>query len=177
MSNLVGPKKKPQDFGFKPGDTHVVVNDVTGKAKAFDYDGKHLWTIDVLAQGVGGKNWRYRNADTPPGLYKLGTVYKDYESVGPNPPYDRTLMAFGWYSFDMVGLEGQEGPWSDWNRDGIMWHSGGSALGWPGAWKPRLAFLAYTHGCLRSHNEDLKEKLLPRYKKGTIFVSVYQDAC
>lgn len=172
--NIVGPKKTPQQFGFKEGDTHVIVNDVTGKAKAFDYHGDLLWTIDVLAQGVAGPNWRYRNADTPPGLYKLGVVYRDYEQHGrESAPFTRTHLSYGWYSFDMVELENQEARN---NRGGIMWHSGGTALGWPGAWQPRLSWLPYTHGCLRSHNIDLRDKLLPRYEEGTVFVSVYQDA-
>lgn len=172
--NLIGPKKTPKDFGFSAGDSHIVVNDVTGKAKAFDHRGQLLWTVDCLAQGVAGSNWRNRNADTPPGLYKLGTLYRDYERVGDSPAYNRTLMAFGWYSFDLIGLEGQEGP--DAYRDGCMVHGGGSACGWPGAWAPRQLFLAYTHGCIRMFNKDLRDKLLPLYEAGTVFVSVFQDA-
>ncbi len=30
---MIGPKKKPQDFGFKSGDTHIIVNDISEKAK------------------------------------------------------------------------------------------------------------------------------------------------
>ena len=174
MATLIGPTKTPQDFGFQPGDHHVIVNDVTGKAKAYNSDGKVVWTIAVRAQGTAGPDWRDRNADTPPGLYRLGKVYKDWDQYGANADYDRTLMSFGWYSFDMIGLEGQEGP--DAFRDGIMWHGGGSALGWPGAWLSRAAWLPVSHGCLRSHNEDLRDKLLVLYKKGRVYVSVYQDA-
>jgi hypothetical protein len=99
---MIGPKKKPQDFGFKKGDTHIIVNDISEIAKAFSFDGKLLWEVPALARGQGSDfEFKFSNTDTPPGLYKLGTVYKDYEK-DPTPPYDRTLMAFGWYSFDMV---------------------------------------------------------------------------
>lgn len=171
--NLIGPKKKPSDFGFGPGDSHIVINDVTGKAKAFDHLGKPLWVTDCLAQGVAGPDWRNRNADTPPGLYKLGAVYRDYEAGGPHAGYSRDRMAFGWYSFDLVELEDQERKHG---RAGVMIHGGGSACGWPGAWAPHQSFLAYTHGCVRMYNKALQVKVLPLYERGTVYVSVYQDA-
>ena len=55
-----------------------------------------------------------------------------------------------------------------------MIHGGGSACGWPGAWNP-LQTLYFTHGCVRLHNQDLRDKVLPLTKQGTLFVSVYQD--
>lgn len=57
-------------------------------------------------------------------------------------------MAYGWYSFDMEELEGQEAANA---RAGIMLHGGGSACGWPGAWQPHQA-LHPTLGYLRLHN-------------------------
>ena len=106
---MIGPKRTPKDFGFRAGDTHIVVNDSTETAKAYNHDGKLLWEIPALARGQGTDyEFKYTNTDTPPGLYKIGQVYNDYARVGDNPGYDRTLMAYGWISFDLVELEGQE---------------------------------------------------------------------
>lgn len=166
---MVGPKKKPQDFGFKQGDSHIIVNDASRTAKAYDFTGKVLWEVPCLPEGQI-ENYRYPMGDTPPGLYKIGAVYKDYEN-NPNPGYDRTLMAYGWYSFDLVELENQE---AGNGRAGIMMHGGGSACGWPGAWAP-MQQLHTTHGCVRMHNQHLRDHLLPLTKKGTVYVSVYQQ--
>lgn len=164
------PNRKPREFGFKRGDTHIVVDATNKTAKAYDFDGKLLWTIPCMATGQD-PNWRIRSGDTPPGLYKLGTVYNDYAKVGRNPAYDRTLMSYGWVTFDMIDLEGNE---DNSGRAGICLHGGGSALSWPGAWAPKQKLYA-TLGCLRAHNIDLVEKVLPRYQQGVVFISVYQD--
>jgi GH24 family phage-related lysozyme (muramidase) len=170
---MIGPTKRPQDFGFKQGDTHIIVNDIVETAKAYDFSGKLLWEIPALARGQGSDiEFRVVRTDTPPGLYKLGTVYKDFERVGANPAFDRTLAAYGWYSFDMNELEGQV---SKYGRSGIMIHGGGSAAGWPGAWAPKQPLFA-THGCVRIYNIDLRDKILPLYSKGTVYISVYQEA-
>ena len=169
---MIGPTRRPQDFGFKQGDTHIVINDVSETAKAYDFTGKLLWEIPALARGQGSDyEFKFKNTDTPPGLYKIGEVYKDYDRVGANPSYDRTLMAYGWYSFDLVELENQENKYG---RAGIMIHGGGSACGWPGAWSPNQTLYA-THGCVRLKNQDLRDKVLPLTKKGTVYVSVYQE--
>ncbi len=169
---MIGPKKRPQDFGFKQGDTHIVVNDISETAKAYDFSGKLLWEIPALARGQGSDfEFKLTQTDTPPGLYKIGAVYKDYEKVGANPAYDRTLMAYGWYSFDLVELENQEAKHG---RAGIMIHGGGSACGWPGAWATNQP-LHSTHGCIRTKNIDLRDKILPLTKTGTVYVSVYQE--
>ncbi|MGL4947088.1 MAG: L,D-transpeptidase [Cetobacterium sp.] len=167
---LTAPLKKPQQFGFKKGDTHLVVNAATKTAKAYDHNGKLLWVLPCLAEGQD-PNWRNNSGDTPPGLYKLGAVYNDYARVGASPSYDRTLLSYGWISFDMVDLEGNE---DGNNRAGIMLHGGGSAAGWPGAWRETQPLYA-TLGCLRMHNIDLRDKVLPLRNQGTVFVSVYQD--
>jgi lipoprotein-anchoring transpeptidase ErfK/SrfK len=168
---MIGPKKKPQDFGFKKGDTHLIVNDITEKVKAYNFDGKLLWELPALARGQGSDyEFKFSNTDTPPGLYKIGTIYKDYEKDS-TPEYSRDVMAFGWYSFDLVELENQEAKNS---RAGIMIHGGGSACGWPGAWAA-MQKLFSTHGCVRMHNQHLKDNLLPLTKKGTVFVSVFQE--
>ena len=171
-STMIGPKKRPQDFGFKKGDSHLIVNDAIETMKAFSFEGKLLWEIPCLARGqYSDFEWKIKNSDCPPGLYKLGVAYKDYERVGDNPAYDRTLMAYGWYTFDMVELENQE---IKYGRAGIALHGGGSANGWPGAWAPRQP-LVPTHGCCRARNIDLRDKILPLTKTGTVFLSVFQE--
>ena len=169
---LIGPKKRPQNFGFKAGDSHLIVNDASERMKAFSFEGKLLWEVDCLARGQGSDfEWKLRNTDTPPGLYKVGTIYRDYEINGDKPRYDRTLMAYGWYSLDLIELENQEAKYG---RAGIMIHGGGSGNGWPGAWAPKQSLLP-THGCVRLHNIDLRDKIIPLLKTGAIFVSVYQE--
>ena len=169
---LIGPKKRPQDFGFKAGDSHLIVNDASERMKAFSFEGKLLWEVDCLARGQGSDfEWKLRNTDTPPGLYKIGAVYRDYEKAGDKPAYDRSLMSYGWYSLDLIELENQE---ASNGRAGIMIHGGGSACGWPGAWAPKQALFP-THGCVRCHNIDLRDKIVPLLKTGTIFASVHQE--
>jgi hypothetical protein len=169
---MIGPKRRPQEFGFKQGDSHIIVNDIVETAKAFSFDGKLLWEVPALARGQGSDfEFRAVRTDTPPGLYRIGQIYRDYERVGANPGYDRTLMAYGWYSFDLVELENQE---SKFGRAGIMIHGGGSAAGWPGAWAPKQPLFS-THGCVRMYNQDLRDKLLPLTKTGTVYVSVFQE--
>lgn len=165
---LIGPKKKPQDF-VKPGQDwfHIVVNDPTATAKAFDRNGVKLWEVAALARGQDDR-WSVRRGDTPPGLYKVGEIYPDYEI--PGSPLE-TLRSYGWYSFDLIDLEDQE---SKVGRSGIMLHGGGSACGWPGAWEPRQP-LHPTHGCIRMHNIDLRDRVLPLARQGRVFVSVWQD--
>ena len=171
-STMIGPKKRPQDFGFKRGDSHLIVNDLVETMKAFSFEGKLLWEIPCLARGqYSDFEWKIKNSDTPPGVYLFGDVYKDYERVGDKPAYDRTLMSYGWYTFDMIDLEGQE---KRHGRSGIACHGGGSANGWPGAWAPNQP-LVPSHGCLRLKNIDLRDKILPLYKKGKIFCSVWQE--
>jgi hypothetical protein len=169
---MIGPKKRPQDFGFKKGDSHLIVNDAVETMKAFSFEGKLLWEISCLARGqYSDFEWKITNSDCPPGLYKIGAIYKDYDRVGDKPAYDRTLMAYGWYSFDMVELENQEAKYG---RAGIMLHGGGSANGWPGAWAPKQP-LVPTHGCCRAFNIDLRDKILPLTKTGTVYISVFQE--
>lgn len=169
---MVGPIKRPQDCGFKEGDTHLLVNDISQRAKAFDFSGKLLWEVPCLARGQGSdKEWRRTGEDTPPGLYKIGQVYNDWGAYGINAPRNRTTLAYGWLSFDLIELEGQEARYG---RAGIMIHGGGTGCGWPGAWASHQPLLP-TFGCVRMHNIDLRDKLLPLTKVGTVFVSVYQE--
>ena len=131
---MIGPKKRPQDFGFTANDSHLVVNDKTETMKAFSFEGKLLWEVPCLARGqYSDYEWKVQRSDTPPGLYRLGQLYNDYSINGNNPAFDRTLMAYGWAFYDMIDLENQE---TGIGRAGIGLHGGGSALGWPGAWAP-----------------------------------------
>lgn len=166
-AGLVGPKIPAP---VKTGDSYLLVNDRDGDMEAYDHMGKFLWRVPCLARGVGGSNWRNRSADTPPGLYKIGQVYKDYEN-NPNPGWSSTAQSYGWYSFDMVELEGQEVANG---RAGIMLHGGGTACGWPGAWAPKQD-LHPTLGCVRAHNIDLRDKVLPLTRKGTVYIGVFQE--
>ncbi|MEY3180199.1 MAG: Synechococcus phage [Pseudomonadota bacterium] len=169
---MIGPKKHPRDFGFKPGDSHLIVNDAVETMKAFSFEGKMLWEIPCLARGqYSDFEWRIQNSDCPPGVYKIGTIYRDYEINGDKPAYDRTLMSYGWYTFDMIELENQEARYG---RAGICLHGGGSGNGWPGAWAPRQPLLP-THGCCRAFNIDLRDKVLPLTRQGTVYISVWQE--
>ena len=170
---MAGPSKRPQDFGFKKGDSHLIVNDIVETMKAFSFEGKLLWEVPCLARGQYADNeWKIQRSDCPQGVYVIGTIYRDYEKAGNNPPYDRTLMSYGWYSFDMIELENQEAKHG---RAGIMLHGGSSALGWPGAWAPKQKLMP-TYGCCRAHNIDLRDKVLPLTKQGKVFISVFQES-
>jgi len=170
---MIGPKKRPQDFGFKKGDSHLIINDAVETMKAFSFEGKLLWEIPCLARGqYSDYEWKIQRADTPPGLYKLGKLYNDYALYGDKGMYDRTLIAYGWAFYDLIELENQE---AGNGRAGLGIHGGGSALGWPGAWAPNQK-LVPTFGCVRCRNFDLIHKILPLYKQGTVFCSVWQES-
>jgi GH24 family phage-related lysozyme (muramidase) len=127
---MVGPKLRPT---LKPGDHHLIANDVNETLTAWTHDGRRLWRIPCLCRGQGKEaEWNRTGTDTPPGLYRIGKVYRDYEQ-DPAANFTPDRRAYGWYSFDLEGLEGQEGPTSKPYRDGIMVHGGGSACGWPPA--------------------------------------------
>jgi hypothetical protein len=167
---LTPPKRKPQEFGLGPIDYHLVVNAEAETLKGYNFSGVLLFTLKCRAQGLTA-DWRANSGDTPPGLYKLGTVYDDYLLFGPGAAYDRTLMAYGWVSFDLIDLEGNE---DNNGRAGLMMHGGGSACGWPGAWQPYQK-LYDTLGCIRCKNFDLREHILPLLDDGEVYVSVWQD--
>jgi len=167
---LVGPKVRPD---LKATDHHLVVDDRAETITAFNSNGKRLWSVAALARGQSTEtDWRSRGSDTPPGLYQIGAIYRDYED-DPTATFSAERRAYGWYSFDLIGLEGQEGPGT--GRDGILIHGGGSACGWPGAWLP-LQPLYPTLGCIRMHNRDLRDMVLPLTGLGTVYVSVWQES-
>jgi hypothetical protein len=168
-AGMVGPKTKAP---VKAGDSYLLVNDRDEDMEAYDHTGAFLWKVPCLARGQGADNdWKHTSTDTPPGLYKLGQLYPDYEQ-NPNPPCSDTAMSYGWYSFDMEELENQEVKVG---RAGIMLHGGGSGCGWPGAWAAKQTLLP-TLGCIRLHNIELRDKVLPHYRKGTVYVGVFQEA-
>jgi predicted chitinase len=171
-AGMVGPRKAPT---LKPGDHHLVANDRSEILTAYNHAGVKLWAVPCLCRGQGkDAEWNTTGSDTPPGLYRVGKVYRDYEQ-NPNPPFTADRRAYGWYSFDLEGLEGQEGPNSKPYRDGIMIHGGGTACGWPGAWAPKQV-LHPTLGCIRLRNVDLRDRVLPLIASGTVWVSVLQEA-
>lgn len=170
---IIGPTKRPQDFGFKEGDTHLIMNDAKEQLTGYDHGGLQLFRLPALARGQGRDDeWQSPNTDTPPGLYRVGSVWRDWERLGDLPqvvPWE--LLPYGWFTLDLEELEAQERRYG---RAGIAIHGGGSGLGWPGCWQPRQALLP-THGCIRCHNADLRDHIVPRLKLGTVFVSVYQE--
>ncbi len=79
---MVGPQKPAP---VKPGDSYLLVNDWDEDMEAYDHTGKILWKVPCLARGQGADtDWSHTNTDTPPGLYKLGKLYADYEAK-PQP--------------------------------------------------------------------------------------------
>lgn len=171
---MVGPKMRPP---LAANDHHLIANDVNETLTAWTHDGRRLWRIACLCRGQGKEaEWSRTGTDTPPGLYRINPkgIYRDYEK-DPAANFTPDRRAYGWYSFDLEGMEGQEGPKSRPYRDGIMIHGGGSACGWPGAWAPRQA-LYPTLGCIRLANADLRDRILPLLDLGTVWVSVLQEA-
>jgi len=154
------PRTRPQDYGFKQGDFHVVLNAASGTAKAYNSEGSLLWEVPCLLKGQDERFW-VRGGNTPPGIYRLGQVWRDKENGEMTP-------AYGWLVFDLVDLEGRE----DGNgRSGIAIHGGGTGL--PDPYAPYQELLP-TLGCSRWRNQDLL-KLDELVKTGgTVFVSVFQ---
>lgn len=168
---LIKPAKRPHDFGFKKKDSHLIVNDESETVKAFSFEGELLWSLPALARGQYGETeYRRQNSDTPPGLYKIGDIHRDLENEHAIPI--EVKMPYGWYTFDLIDLEGQE---ENIGRSGICLHGGGSANGWPGAWQS-LQTLYPTHGCVRMHNLHLQKYVLPLAEQGIVFISVFQEA-
>jgi hypothetical protein len=171
MATSIAPMKTPHDFGMTANDTHLIVNDISEKAKAFDFSGKLLWEVPALARGqYSDLEYGINHSDTPPGLYKLGTVYKDY--LDPDRTSMADLLAYGWITFELIDLEGLA---TRLGRLGLCMHGGGTGDGWPGAWAEHQYLLA-TLGCVRMYNSDLVDRVLPLYELGTVFVSVIQEA-
>jgi len=168
---MISPKRHPREFGFKSGDTHLILNSQSREAKFFAFEGNLLYKAPVLCMGQSS-DWRVKRGNTPPGLYRLGQMWNDYSQVSPDqiPAHTDVRRQYGWLTFDMVDLEGNEDGYF---RGGVSLHGGGSAAGWPGAWAPKQPLYS-THGCPRMHNVDLRDKVLPCYSRGIVYVSVFQ---
>ena len=169
---LTGPTKKPT---LKTGDYHLVVNDATETCKVFDHTGKLLHTLPALAKGVYGPGVNVTGGDAPPGLYKMGQLYRT--QVGE----PRAIwMSYGALCWDLEEQENQE---ASRGRAGVALHGGGTGAT-PHYLAPRQSLLP-TLGCIRMHNEDLEKIILPlthEWKKtkwvkrpNTVWLSVYQD--
>jgi hypothetical protein len=169
---LIGPKKRP---ALKEGDYHLIVNDGTETCKVFDYTGTQLHLLPALAKGVYGPGINVKGGDTPPGLYKMGLLYR----TKPTEPQS-IWMSYGALCWDLEEQEDQE---SSRGRAGIALHGGGTGAR-PHHLAPRQELLP-TFGCIRMHNEDLEKVILPlthewrnyRWvkKSNNVWLSVYQD--
>lgn len=169
---MIGPKIKPS---IQPGDYHIVVNDEAETVKCYDSTGKLLWKKPALAKGWNGRTTRRNGGDTPPGLYKLGTLYRSQ----PEESKEDVWFPFGPLCWDLEEQEGQE---NERGRGGICLHGGGSAAPEPLA---DYQLLTVTSGCVRMHNKDLADHVLPlthkwdgkRWTRRTnrVWLSVWQD--
>ena len=165
-TKLWGPEKKPT---LKSGDFHLIVNDEAETIKCFDHTGKLRWTKPALAKGWNGRTTWRNGGDTPPGLYHLG----QYFPWTTPPDTAEILAAYGHCCWDMVEMENQE---NERGRSGICLHGKGS--------KPYQP-LTVTSGCVRMHNKDLEDYVLPlthvyrnnRWTKrnNMVYISVFQD--
>ena len=84
-----------------------------GKLKCFiPGESKPRWTVSARGYGANGPGWQWQGGDTPPGRYRLGTVYVISEAEKP---------IFGSYCIDLIDLENQE---TGIGRSGISLHAG-----------------------------------------------------
>jgi hypothetical protein len=166
LMKLYSPNTKPQDYGAKNGDYHLVVNSKTRTATMWAFTGaKKLWVRPVLALGQRPE-WWLRGGNTPPSVYKLGQFYNDIKTGNLSAPY-------GWQFYDMIDLDNskrEDGENTN-GRSEIGLHGGGSSLPDPQAPYQRLV---PTLGCVRMHNKDLQDLIQPLYEKGTVYLSVHQ---
>ena len=168
-AGMVGPKISAP---VQVGDSYLLINDRDEDMEAYDHTGKFLWKVPCLARGVNGPDWRNRHSDTPPSLYRIGQIYRDYETLGPNPAVvPAELVPFGWFFLELVDLQGLS---QQLGRSGFGIHGGGTGLGARGSWAPRQKLLP-TWGCPRVHNADLRDKIMPLTVRGTVYVGVFQD--
>lgn len=143
---------------LKPGDVHVVINDFErmflGEAKCYTAGGALEWIIPAICKGVNGPRFDVWGGDTPPGLYLAGTLY---ETKG-NEPWN-VWSSYGKWCIDLEEQEGQEATVG---RAGICWHGGD-----PDRTPPlqQMQQLTETYGCVRSHNRDLDEIVIPTLKR------------
>ena len=168
---LVGPSVRPT---LSRGDHHLIANDQTQTLTAFTHDGRKLWAIPCICRGQGGDaQWTERKTDTPPSLYRVERVFRDYDELGPWPTtVPDELAPYGWYFLEIVD---QLGRAQRLGRDGFGIHGGGSALGRRGSWAPMQSLLP-SYGCCRVHNAHLRDYLIPLLRTGSLWVSVLQES-
>lgn len=133
------------------GDLHIMLSRTGRRAKCFVVgEAKPRWSVDARCEGSDGPGWNeaVTGGDTPIG---------DYEIVGVDvlSHSDPDWRPYGWYYLWLQELNGQE---SKYGRAGIGWHGGGSAC--PDPWAPYQGWTV-THGCIRSQNADLRNKVVP----------------
>lgn len=168
--DLVGPLIRPS---LAPGDHHLIANDRSETLTAWSHDGHRLWVIPCLCRGRGGDaEWKAPRTDTPPSLYKVGDVWRDYDRIGPDPRViPAELIPFGWYFLELVD---QSDLSRRLGRSGFGIHGGGSGLGSRGSWAAYQTLLP-TWGCPRVHNADLHHRIVPLLRSGAIWLSVLQE--
>lgn len=139
---------------MRPNDLHIVVNGETQKLVAYRKDGSVVYACPARCFGQHA-DWTRTNGDTPPGVYRCGTIYDT-----------RGEASYGRWCVDLEDLEGQE---TGNGRAGISLHGGGSGLANPFA--PYQGWQA-THGCIRVQNADL-ERLVSLIREHTTYLQVY----
>lgn len=90
------------------------------------------WDIPALGYGANGPGWHWMGGDTPPGRYRLGTIYTISEEE---------KHIFGDFCIDLIDLEGQE---ANFGRAGISIHAG-------------RTLYTPTMGCVRVEDEGLRK--------------------
>jgi hypothetical protein len=157
---------------------HIVFDRPTGEEKCFAPDGS-VWRV----LEAGGDAWGNIpgndgippygvNCWMPPGHYVLGTP-QWFETPIPSEGFGQiqvldidadllnTLVAAGKAGLingqvSIAGIVAPVGQLLQYDRDGIMHHSGGSNLGVPECYADDQP-LCKTEGCTREHNADWKE--------------------
>jgi len=151
---------------MKRHDRHAIVSAEYNTISCYDKDGNKRWTRPAYPWGQH-RNWKKPQGDTPPGSYKAGIIYTQVRGRDSNA----VCNSYGRYCVDLIDLEGQE---TGNGRGGISLHGGGTGL--PDPWA-EYQMLLNTEGCIRTHNKDLEDVIVPEIQKcqklgGTFFLSV-----
>lgn len=172
IASVVPSFKQKYKPDMRAGDFHLIVVDDEALSNSsmdcYDDNGRKLWSRKCLARGQKA-DWGLYSGDTPTGLYKLGQLWT------ASPDDVGTVKPYGIHCFDMISIEDGEDKVG---RSGICLHGGGSVLGYS-ACIDEYQKLVPTFGCIRMHNADLREVILPMWDKcdrsgKTVYVSVYQ---
>jgi hypothetical protein len=159
----------PQDFGFKDGDHHLVIDSPMEIAKIFNFKGDEVQEFRCLPFKQGAV-WEHRDDDIAPGLYELSLEWNGHDYLGDDPEPNDYGLSRGWFEFKMTRLKKDD----DINlAKTYSLCGGGSQNGWPDAWLPRQVLYS-SKDCVRMHNVDLRDSILPAVRKGRVFASIYQ---